>query len=180
VNADGDASLKFKLPHETLVCCETRVPGAHNAKNALACSGGRVAFSRPGVENPGTGWNIPCGKQKMETLMVGGWSCSTTRITQTRIHDCCPPHAGSDTGSGKKIAVLADMKELGAAARREHEAVDGECAALGIDPPADLRNARAAYPRLPRVSPVAIHYDQKNMLAEYLGGSSRARAMSCW
>jgi UDP-N-acetylmuramyl pentapeptide synthase len=69
--------------------------------------------------------------------------------------------------SGKRIAVLGDMRELGSSAPAEHEAIGKEAARLGID-------YVLTYGELAkRISsaaggPGALHYDQKNVLAEYL------------
>jgi UDP-N-acetylmuramoyl-tripeptide--D-alanyl-D-alanine ligase len=68
---------------------------------------------------------------------------------------------------GKKIAVLADMKELGLHAAEGHAEVGKEAAALGIDyilTHGDL----AKHIHTAAGVPGALHYDQKNMLAEYL------------
>jgi UDP-N-acetylmuramyl pentapeptide synthase len=59
------------------------------------------------------------------------------------------------------------MKELGAAAAEEHEAVGRECAALGIDHLLTY-GTLARHIHAAAGFPGAIHYDQKNVLAEYL------------
>ena len=68
---------------------------------------------------------------------------------------------------GKKIAVLADMRELGAAGPEEHARVGKMVRDLGID---YLLTFGALAMRIHEASglPQAVHYEQKNMLAEYL------------
>jgi UDP-N-acetylmuramyl pentapeptide synthase len=69
--------------------------------------------------------------------------------------------------AGKKIAVLGDMRELGAAGPAEHTRIGKAARDLGIDylltfGPLARHIHEAAAPVQ------AIHYDQKNVLAEYL------------
>jgi len=71
------------------------------------------------------------------------------------------------TVTGKRIAVLADMRELGEAGPEEHARIGNEARQLGIDfvlTYGDL--ARHIHEAVQ--NPNALHYDQKNMLAEYL------------
>ena len=68
---------------------------------------------------------------------------------------------------GKKIAVLADMLELGIHADEEHAEVGKEAAALGIDYIL-THGGLAKHIHDAAGIPGALHYDQKNMLAEYL------------
>lgn len=69
--------------------------------------------------------------------------------------------------SGKKIAVLADMRELGDHAAEEHRQVGRTTARLGIDYLLTYgEHARSIHDAAEMTN--AFHYDQKNMLAEYL------------
>ncbi len=69
--------------------------------------------------------------------------------------------------TGKKIAVLADMRELGEVGPAEHARVGDEVRALKVEylltygPLAENIHTAAGLP-------LAVHYDQKNILAEYL------------
>ncbi|MGB6648297.1 MAG: UDP-N-acetylmuramoyl-tripeptide--D-alanyl-D-alanine ligase, partial [Bacteroidota bacterium] len=69
--------------------------------------------------------------------------------------------------SGKRIAVLADMRELGAEQVQEHASIGEEITRLGIEyllTYGDLARhiGNTAHTRF------AAHYERKNMLAEYL------------
>jgi UDP-N-acetylmuramoyl-tripeptide--D-alanyl-D-alanine ligase len=68
---------------------------------------------------------------------------------------------------GKRIAVLADMLELGGAEAAEHRRVGEEAARLGIDYVLTY-GSRAKEIHRAVHGPFAAHYDQKNVLAEYL------------
>jgi UDP-N-acetylmuramoyl-tripeptide--D-alanyl-D-alanine ligase len=71
------------------------------------------------------------------------------------------------SSAGKRIAVLADMLELGDRSAGEHTRVGAAASLLQIDyvltygtRAADISRAAAGC--------ATVHYDQKNMLAEYL------------
>ena len=68
---------------------------------------------------------------------------------------------------GKRIAVLADMRELGDHGKEEHSLVGREAAQLGIDYVLTYGDLARSIHEAAKV-PFALHYDQKNMLAEYL------------
>jgi UDP-N-acetylmuramoyl-tripeptide--D-alanyl-D-alanine ligase len=70
--------------------------------------------------------------------------------------------------NGKRIAVLADMLELGGAAEMEHRRMGELAARLGIEVllvygPLAREIARGAGTKI-----FSAHYDEKNALAEYL------------
>jgi UDP-N-acetylmuramoyl-tripeptide--D-alanyl-D-alanine ligase len=69
--------------------------------------------------------------------------------------------------SGKRIAVLADMKELGAASLDEHARIGKEVSKLAIDYLLTFgEQARSIHDASSIKN--KIHYEHKNMLAEYL------------
>jgi UDP-N-acetylmuramoyl-tripeptide--D-alanyl-D-alanine ligase len=169
VNADGGASFEFTTPAtKRWFAVKLGVPGAHNAKNALAAAAAGYAFHVPALKIREGLDSFRAASKRMETLMVGGVVVfNDTYNANPDSMIAALRTLAATRGSGKKIAVLADMKELGAAAAEEHEAVGRECAALGIDHlltygtlARDI-HAAAGFPG-------AIHYDQKNVLAEYL------------
>jgi len=69
--------------------------------------------------------------------------------------------------SGKRIAVLADMLELGAAEAAEHQRVGEAAGRLGLDYVLTYGPRAKEIHRAVR-GPFAAHYDQKNVLAEFL------------
>jgi UDP-N-acetylmuramyl pentapeptide synthase len=69
--------------------------------------------------------------------------------------------------SGKRIAVLGDMRELGSHGKEEHMRVGREAARLGIDFLLTFGELARSIHEAAGIRG-ALHYDQKNMLAEYL------------
>jgi len=74
--------------------------------------------------------------------------------------------AATATG-GKRIAVLADMLELGCQSAAEHARVGTRASELRIDYVLTFGNWAAEISRAARGCE-SVHYDQKNILAEYL------------
>jgi UDP-N-acetylmuramoyl-tripeptide--D-alanyl-D-alanine ligase len=144
------------------------IPGKHNAMNALSAAAAGILFHVPPAQ-------ISCAlescrpvSRRMETLSTGG----VTVLNDT--YNANPDSArealktlASLRVPGKKIAVLADMLELGIHADEEHAEVGKEAAALCIDYVLTHGNL-AKHIHDAAGIPGALHYDQKNMLAEYL------------
>jgi UDP-N-acetylmuramoyl-tripeptide--D-alanyl-D-alanine ligase len=68
---------------------------------------------------------------------------------------------------GKRIAVLADMKELGTGGPAEHARVGAVLSELGIEYLLTYGEVAKHYHDSAHVT-FGVHYDQKNVLAEYL------------
>jgi UDP-N-acetylmuramoyl-tripeptide--D-alanyl-D-alanine ligase len=144
------------------------VPGLHHASNALAAAAVGLALkvSARAVRSALEGFR-PVGK-RMEVLDIEGV------VLYNDTYNANPDSTmaalrtlAAAAVEGKRIAVLADMLELGAAGPAEHERIGREAAALGID-------YLLTYGTLSRHThdaasmKGALHYDQKNMLAEEL------------
>jgi UDP-N-acetylmuramoyl-tripeptide--D-alanyl-D-alanine ligase len=69
--------------------------------------------------------------------------------------------------TGKRIAVLGDMLELGVHSAEEHARVGRAAAAAGVDYLLTFGRWAQHIQRAAEM-PNAVHYDQKNVLAEYL------------
>ena len=165
----GCAAFDFTTPSMTRwMRLALGVPGEHNAMNALAAiaAGYALRVPAPGMRTALTGFRAP-GK-RMETVTAGGV------VVLNDTYNANPDSMiaalrtlAAARGTGKKIAVLGDMRELGPHSPEGHRAVGREAAALAIDyvltvgPQARLI-AEAA------TGTTAIAYDEKNMLAEYL------------
>ncbi len=144
------------------------MPGRHNAMNALAAATVGIAFRVPSgeIRNALEG-SRPIGK-RMEVITVGG----VTILNDTYNANPDSMRAALQTLAraavpGKRIAVLADMRELGAEQVREHVSIGKEIARLDIEyllTYGDLARhiGNAADTRF------AVHYERKNVLAEYL------------
>jgi UDP-N-acetylmuramoyl-tripeptide--D-alanyl-D-alanine ligase len=69
--------------------------------------------------------------------------------------------------AGKRIAVLGDMRELGEHGAEEHARVGREATNLGIDYVLTYGELARSINKAAKVE-YSLHYDQKNVLAEYL------------
>ena len=144
------------------------IPGKHNAMNALSAAAAGVLFHVPPAQISSALESCLPVSRRMETLSIGG----VTILNDTYNANPDSARAALETlaslrVTGKKVAVLADMKELGTHAAEGHAGVGKEAAALGIDyilTHGDL----ARHIHDAAGIPGALHYDQKNMLAEYL------------
>jgi UDP-N-acetylmuramoyl-tripeptide--D-alanyl-D-alanine ligase len=144
------------------------IPGKHNALNALSAAAAGVVFHVPALQICSALQSCRTVSRRMETVSIGG----VMILNDTYNANPDSVLAALETLSslkvpGKKIAVLADMKELGSSAAQGHADVGRGAAALGIDyilTYGDLAKHIHAAAGIPG----ALHYDQKNMLAEYL------------
>ena len=147
---------------------ELRVPGLHNARNALAAATVGLAFRVPPRRIQNALSSFQAASKRMELLEVQG----VTILNDTYNSNPDSMRAALDTlcsleTRGKRVAVLADMLELGPAAEREHRNVGRLLKRAGI-------TYLLTYGPLSRLTNVAAvvhfkaHYDQKNVLAEYL------------
>jgi UDP-N-acetylmuramoyl-tripeptide--D-alanyl-D-alanine ligase len=144
------------------------IPGEHNAVNALAAAAVGNHFRVPARDVRGALEELRPSSRRMEVLNLEGvvifndtynanpdsMLASLRTLAATRVR-------------GKKIAVLADMRELGEAGPEEHDRVGKTVRDLGID---YLLTFGALALRIHKSAGLAqaVHYEQKNMLAEYL------------
>lgn len=144
------------------------IAGDHHARNALAAAAVGVTLRVPATAIKAALEEFrPAGK-RMEILAVGG----VTIINDTYNANPDSMLAALQTlaamrDGGKCIAVLGDMKELGAKSAEEHRAVGVEARKLGIEYLLTFgEQARLMHETFGPDG--ALHYDQKNALAEYL------------
>ncbi len=165
----GEPSMSFwKRGSGRRAQVRLRVPGEHNALNALAAAAVGLEFGVPVSSIVRALERFRPSSKRMEVIRLGGMTVlndtynanpdSTIAALRTLV---------SMGGRGKRIAVLADMLELGEAGPAEHERVGREASKLRID---HLLTFGTLAKETSRASglPGAVHYDQKNMLAEYL------------
>jgi UDP-N-acetylmuramoyl-tripeptide--D-alanyl-D-alanine ligase len=147
---------------------ELAMPGRHNAVNALAAAAVGIAFRVPSGEIRSALEASRPVEKRMEVIKAGGVTIfnDTYNANPDSMRAALQTLARSAV-SGKRIAVLADMRELGAEQVQEHASIGEEITRLGIEyllTYGDLarhisNTARAQF---------AAHYERKNMLAEYL------------
>jgi UDP-N-acetylmuramoyl-tripeptide--D-alanyl-D-alanine ligase len=169
LDGEGRASFEFRsTAMKRWHGVHLAIPGKHNAMNALSAAATGVVFHVPPAQISGALETCRTVSRRMETLSV----CGVTILNDTYNANPDSALAALETLAslrvpGKKVAVLADMKELGLHAVEGHAEVGKEAAALGIDYILTHGDLAKHIHAAAGVSG-ALHYDQKNMLAEYL------------
>jgi UDP-N-acetylmuramoyl-tripeptide--D-alanyl-D-alanine ligase len=144
------------------------VPGAHSAANALAAAAVGVAFKVPPGKIRTALAGFKAVSKRMEVLSIAGITVfnDTYNANPDSVIAGLRALAGAAV-AGKRIAVLADMKELGTDGPAEHARVGAALSELGIEYLLTYGTAAKHYHDGARAT-FAVHYDQKNVLAEYL------------
>ncbi len=145
-----------------------KVPGRHQGMNALAAAAVGLAFGISAADIVSALQAFAGADRRMAVLDLNG----VTVLNDTYNANPDSTIAALETLAsmktrGKKIAVLADMLELGAAEADEHTRVGEAAGRLGMDYVLTY-GARAKRIHDAVHGPFAAHYDQKNVLAEYL------------
>jgi UDP-N-acetylmuramoyl-tripeptide--D-alanyl-D-alanine ligase len=169
VGENGCAAFEFRGPRMTRwLDVRLAVPGAHNAGNALAAAAVGMAFKVPPQRIKDALESFRAVSKRMEIVTVG----EVTILNDTYNANPDSMLAALQTLAsmkrpGKKIAVLADMKELGSAAAEAHAMVGRKAAKLRLDYVLTYGKLAAEIHKAVACQG-AIHYEQKNVLAEYL------------
>ncbi len=144
------------------------VPGRHNAVNALAAVAVGLTFRVPPaqIREALEAFRPPAKRMQAENL--GGILVINDAYNANGDSMIASLQVLAETKvGGKRIAVLGDMLELGAQEEEEHARVGRAVASLKIDYLLTY-GRRAKRIRDAAGLPAAMHYEQKNMLAEYL------------
>lgn len=168
-NAAGCAQLSFaakSTKRETKVQLPT--PGEHNALNALSAAAVGLTFKVSTIKIKIALEKIKPASKRMEILNIGGITVynDTYNANPDSMVAALRTLASAQV-SGKKIAVLADMKELGIASVDEHARLGKEASTLSIEYLLTFGEQAKHIHAAAKVH-FKAHYDQKNMLAEYL------------
>ena len=167
VDAKGCARFSVKAKGKKEFRIELSTPGKHGMSNALAAAAIGLSLGVPaGKISKALGKFTAVGK-RMEVVRSGG----VTILNDTYNANPDSVIAALETldamkCKGKKIVILADMLELGAASRDAHGLVGRKIRSLGLPnlltygPEAEAINRAAG-------CDVNLHYDQKNVLSEY-------------
>ncbi len=168
---DDRACSRFEFTGGRLrrhVAVRLAVPGRHQAFNALAAAAVGLSFGVPADEIVSALECFSAPDKRMAVLDLGG----VTVLNDTYNANPDSTVAALETLAalkvrGKRIAVLADMLELGAAEAAEHRRVGETAGRLGLDYVLTYgTRARGIHDAVR--GPFAVHYDQKNILAEFL------------
>ncbi|HCV42862.1 MAG TPA: UDP-N-acetylmuramoyl-tripeptide--D-alanyl-D-alanine ligase, partial [Bacteroidetes bacterium] len=169
VDENGRSSIEYvrKKPMVRDII-HLRIPGEHNAMNALAAIAVGLTFKVPMRRIRKSLESFHPTTKRTEVLNLGDVSVinDTYNANPDSMISALRTLASTKV-SGKKIAVLADMRELGERGKEEHAGVGREAARLGIDYVLTYGDLAREIHRAVS-SPGALHYDQKNVLAEYL------------
>jgi UDP-N-acetylmuramoyl-tripeptide--D-alanyl-D-alanine ligase len=145
-----------------------RVPGRQQASNALAAAAVGLKFQVPvgSIRTALESFQSP--SKRMEVIEINGVviyddSYNANPDSMRAALDTL----GAAVVPGKKIAVLGDMLELGERAREEHAALGTQVTSSGAGYLLTYGPLARAIHDAARVN-FAAHYDQKNVLAEYL------------
>jgi UDP-N-acetylmuramoyl-tripeptide--D-alanyl-D-alanine ligase len=144
------------------------IPGRHQGMNALGAATVGLTFGVPAREIVAALESFAASEKRMAVLDLNG----VTVLNDTYNANPDSTIAALETLAsmrvrGKKIAVLADMLELGAAEVAEHRRIGETAVRLGIDYVLTY-GSRAEEIHRAVHGPFAVHYEQKNVLAEYL------------
>ncbi len=147
---------------------QLRIPGRHNAANALAAAAVGLAYRVPPVRIRRALESFRAASKRMEILSINGVTIynDTYNANPDSMIEALRTLASANV-PGKKIAVLADMRELGAVGPEEHARIGREVSKLGIDSLLTFGEL-ARHIHEAANMPTAIHYEQQNVLAEYL------------
>lgn len=145
-----------------------RIPGEHNAINALAAVAVGLTFKVSAKRIQRALESFQPASKRMELLNYAGVSIynDTYNANPDSMISALRTLASARV-SGKRIAVLGDMRELGEYGKGEHMCVGREAARLGIDYVLTYGELARSIHEAASMDG-ALHYDQKNMLAEYL------------
>jgi UDP-N-acetylmuramoyl-tripeptide--D-alanyl-D-alanine ligase len=145
-----------------------RIAGSHNAVNALAAAAVGMTFRIPPKEIVRALASFVPSSKRMETLLLNGVIVYNDTYNANPDSTIAALHTlAAAKVRGKKIAVLADMLELGEGGPAEHERVGRETAKLNLHYVLTY-GSLAKHIRNGAGMETAIHYEDKNMLAEYL------------
>ena len=150
------------------VAVRLSIPGRHIMMNALAAAAVGRMFRVPWTDIRKALEAFRPASKRMEVTHIAG----TVVLNDTYNANPDSVKVALETlrdypARGKKIAVLADMLELGAASEAEHRAIGLASSRSAVDyllTHGEL--SRATYEAA--TVPFKAHYDQKNILAEYL------------
>ncbi len=144
------------------------VPGTHNAMNAVAAAAVGFAMRVPAKEIVAALAGFSAAPKRMQVQQIAGVTILNDTYNSNPDSALAALATLKSVGcSGKRIAVLADMLELGAESEVLHQAIGEAIAYHGVDVlltygPLSEHTHRGA------TVPLKVHYDQKNILAEYL------------
>ncbi len=123
-DADACAVLEVKPKGKKAFRVQVAVPGQHNALNALAAAAVGLTFKVPAKRISEALASFTSANKRMQVLRLKGLTVLNDTYNSNPDSALAALHVLEDVrSSGKKIAVLADMLELGKNGAEEHRRV---------------------------------------------------------
>jgi UDP-N-acetylmuramyl pentapeptide synthase len=144
------------------------VPGEHHALNGLAATAAGLAFGIPASEIREALEGFRPVYERMQVVTSSGITILNDTYNANPDSTVAALRTlAAMTARGKKIAVLADMLELGKHSEAQHALVGREAERLGVD---FLLTFGIQAKQIHDAAQIGtkFHYDNKNLLAEYL------------
>jgi UDP-N-acetylmuramoyl-tripeptide--D-alanyl-D-alanine ligase len=171
IDTDVHGCVSFRFAHRKArrgTTVRMAVPGTHNAANALAAATVGLALGVPAAGIRKALVSFSAVKNRMQVIRSAG----IVILNDTYNANPDSMMAALQTlvtmkAKGKRIAVLGDMREMGEASEQEHRSLGREIARLGIDYLLTV-GSQARHIHDGAEVKMKFHYDQKNVLAEYL------------
>lgn len=168
-DAEGRVRMSFRThgaKKETMV--RLGIPGEHTALNALAAAATGVVFHVPAAKIRDVLESFTAPTQRMEVSDLGGVTILNDAYNANPDSVLAAVRTlESISGEGKRIVVLGDMLELGDSAEEEHRRVGKDIARMHYDYLLSF-GPMMKYLHEESDSSRSTHFEQKNMLAEYL------------
>ena len=166
-DARARAILAVKPRNKSSFIVKLSAPGKHVSENALAAATVGLSFGISQKQITQALETFRPSDKRMEVLRVRG----VTIINDTYNANPDSMISALETlramkSSGKKIAILADMLELGARSEQEHRTLGKSMSGFNVDYLLTY-GVQTKYLHEKAKLPIKFHYDQKNILSEY-------------
>ena len=168
VSEHACARLEIKAKGKRSFTVELSVPGPHNAQNALAAATVGLFFRVPSAKIQKGLSSFTGSSKRMQLVKLDGVTIlnDTYNANPDSVMAAFQTLRSAST-KGKKIAVLADMLELGQNAVDEHRRIGQAAAKYGVEYLLTY-GTLAQHIHDAAATKFKAHYDQKNILSEYL------------
>jgi UDP-N-acetylmuramyl pentapeptide synthase len=145
-----------------------KTPGTHNALNALAAATAGLALGIPpaGIRRALESFNAVSNRMQV-TRTAGIVIINDAYNANPDSMVAALRTLATMSSRGKRIAVLGDMRELGKASLKEHREIGLEIGRLGIEYLLTF-GEQARHIHTSADVKMKFHYEQKNMMAEFL------------
>jgi len=164
----GNASFEVQRAGKRPAMVALRTPGIQMAQNALASFAVGEMFSVPSGDRIDALGEFSASAKRMQSLTVNGVTIlnDTYNSNPDSVRVALETLVAVQT-DGKRIAVLGDMRELGPAAEKAHAEVGTWLKQFNVDYLLAF-GPLSKHTYIRSTAKHSFHYDQKNVLSEYL------------